>query len=115
MNKGIKITLAIMSVTAVVALSITGIEMKVNAQEGSTPNLPVQENAQFTDLGKLNQEQRYTALQNSDSILTPEGNFQKVKDDKSFVSQEQIATDLDNVNSKTEKIILGNAVFLKVQ
>lgn len=115
MNKGIKITLASISIAAVLTLGIAGIEMKVNAQERSNANLSVKEDTQFTDLGDLNQEQRYTELQNSDSILTPEGNFQKVNTDNSFVKKERIATDLENVNSKTEKIILGNAVFVKVQ
>lgn len=115
MNKRIKITVASISIASVLTLGIAGIEMKVNAQEHSNANLSVKEDTQFTDLGYLNQEQRYRALQNSDSILTSEGNFQKVNNDNSFVKRERIATDLENVNSKTEKIILGNVVFMKVQ
>lgn len=115
MNKRIKITVASISIASVLALGIVGIEMKVNAQESSNTKLSIKEDTQFTDLGYLNKEKRYAALQNSDSILTPEGNFQKVNTDNSFVEKERIATDLENVNSKTEKIILGNAVFVKVQ
>jgi len=115
LNSSIKIILASISIGTLLALGIAGIEMKVNAQENSNNNLSVKESTQFTDLGYLNHEQRYTALQHSDSILTAEGNFQKVNTDDSFVKKENIATDLENVNSKTEKIILGNAIFVKIQ
>ncbi|MDN4618003.1 hypothetical protein QCD85_07835 [Paenibacillus sp. PsM32] len=107
--------LSVTSLVAVLALGIAGIEMKVNAQEHANTNLSNKEDTKFTDLGYLNQEQRYQAVQNSDSILTSEGNFQKVNTDNSFVKKERIATNLDNVNSETEKIILGDAVFVKVQ